>query len=515
MSKKGDFLSGFSGGNTQKPLTEQPTMPVKESKTTEMPKTGTHKTTSVKPNLAENKKLADKIVAESEKKQGAARTSTATRPTQNASAIIKAPEHVVTTDTKFHKRKMIQYGVIGSVSIVAIIAAIFLVRMLNRVAVIDFTEDPLSEVQTWGVMNGITIETNRAYSVEVPEDHVISQSQEPGSNLARRSALSVVVSDGPDMDEVVGLPDFEEMTRAQITTWRTQNGFTTSSIVFNDEASTEVDANDVIRVEVPNDVDVNHFTRSDRLTIVISTGPATVQMPNFMGAQNNTREAVETWAAANPAINVEIVDEPSETVNRDTVLGQSQAPQRDVKEGDTVTIRISAGSPVIVPNFAEISMTEANEWGAEEDLTVRVRQRFNTTVPFGRFVAQSVEPGEELFGADAVVTVTYSHGRPWIGQLAMENDIQETVYEFESKGARITYGINFVDSYEDRGSIVHQSLYNQFIALDAHIVFHVSRGNLTRPEPQLPQAPDLGNGSGSGSGHEPDDDPEPDDVDGG
>ena len=96
MSNKGDFLSGFSGGNTQKPLTEQNRVPVKESNPTEGNKTDVRKDKPSKADIAENKKLADKIVAEAEKKEStlkprSAPTGPATRPAQNASAIIKAP----------------------------------------------------------------------------------------------------------------------------------------------------------------------------------------------------------------------------------------------------------------------------------------------------------------------------------------------------------------------------------------------------------------------------------------
>lgn len=499
MNKKGDFLTGFSGGSTNKPLTEQSEAPVSGDKSTETKKTDVKKdiktdvkkAETTKVNISNNKKLADQIVTENEKK-AKARVGTATRPAQNASAIIKAPEHTITKDDKFHKRKMTQYGIIGTSSVVIIFVIFFLVRMVTRVEVRNFEGDELSEVNTWGVMNSITIEPTHEYSIEVPEGHIISQSHEPGTRIPSRSVFSVVVSDGPDMNEVVALPeDLEEMTRGEITTWRNDNGFTASSIAFSDEASTEVDANHVIRIEVPNDVDINNFTRSDRLNIVFSSGPQIIQMGNFMTAPGNTREAVETWQAANPGINVEIEDEPSDTVERDIVLGQSHAPQSNLEEGSTVTIRISAGSPVIVPNFADVlSEEEATELGQEIDLQVNIRNRFNTLIPKGRFVAQSREPGYELFGENPSVNVTYSLGPPWMESLSMENDIQEAMNRFRSGGAWVTSETVYVDSFQPRGTIVFQSLYNQYIAMDAHVVFHVSRGNLTPPAGASIQTPD-------------------------
>lgn len=510
MSKKGDFLTGFSGGNTNKPLTEQNKAPVNKDIPIESKKTDVKKDASAKTNLADNKKLADQIVKENEK-NSKTRVGTSTRPAQSANAIIKAPEHTVTKDDKFHKRKMIQYGMIGTISIVAIIVIFFLVRMVSSVEVGNFEGSELKEATDFGLLNSITVNRTFEYSIEVPEGHIISQSHEPGKKIAKGSTLTVVVSEGPDMDEVIELPeDLEEMTRSQITTWRNENGFTASSIVFSDEASTEVDANHVIRIEIPNDVDINEFTRSDRLTIVFSSGPEITQMPDFRAEGKNTREEVEKWAKENPGIEVEIEEERSETIDRDIVLGQSHPPQQDLEEGTKVTVRISAGLPVIVPNFADVlGEEEAGELGQDIGLNVNIRKRFNSFVPKGSFVAQSQEAGYELFGENPSVTVTYSLGEPWIGTIGMENEIQDVMNEFRSGGAWITSEIIPVNSYEERGSIVYQSSYNEFIAMDAHIIFHVSLGNLTPPadadnnDTQLPgddgsDSDDGGSDSGDG-----------------
>ena len=459
MSKKGDFLSGFSGGSGQPSITDQPRTNVVDMK-------NRYATEDAQWTTPTN--------------------NTSTRTAQRSSAIIKAPEHATAKDNEFHKRKIFQYAVIGVVVIALIIGVIFLVRMLTRVEVPDVTGDELSSVQAWGMTSDIGIESTRMYSLEVPEDHIISQSHEPGTNIPSGSVLAVVVSAGPDMNEVITLPDnLEDMTRAEITTWRNQYGFTATSIAFSDEASSEVENNHVIRIEVPNDVDINHFTRSDRLTIVFSSGPEIVQMGNFMAAPNNTREAVETWANENPGIDVEIEYEANENVERDIVLRQSAAPNANLAEGDAVTIVLSGGSPIIVPNFAEIPRAYFEELGQELGLMINARTVYSDTIGLGRFISQSIAAGEELFGESPSVTVIHSEGRPWIDRIGMENGIAQAIdgiEGFNSRGAAITFNVFHINHYEDRGTVVFQSLYDQYVALNAHIIFHISLGNLERPE---------------------------------
>lgn len=498
MSKKGDFLSGFSGGNTQKPLDEQNAISVIDDNSTDENTQIVKKDVPNKNNVAENKKLADKIIADADKKSKTATrpttgtatrpttTGTATRPAQRANAIIKAPEHVVTKDEKFHKRKMVRYGIIGVVAIVIAIIVFFLIRMLNSVQVPNFIGDDIREAEIFAITNNVTIEQEHEYNLEHAEGIIIEQDREPRSNMPRRSVLALTVSQGPNMDEIVALPDFEEMTGGQIRTWRSD--YHMNAINIREENSSDVEAGQVIRIDVPSTVDIENFRRSDSLSIYISSGAETIQISNMVG---NSREQVNEFIERNSMILVEIEYEAHETIPRGTVLRQSHAPNIRLEIGDTLTLTLSGGNPVVVPNFADMRRVDAEDAGGE-DLNVVIQQRYHGLVPLGRFISQSVAAGEELFEDLATVTVVYSLGRPWIPIISMENQIVAELNEFIDRGAvGLTWNISHVDSYLERGAVVSQSIYNQFVALDAHINFQVSRGNLAPPP--IPPAPHDGN----------------------
>jgi len=495
MSKKGDFLSGFSGGNTQKPLTEQNLTPAKGTDPVD---------------IAKNKRLADKIVADAEKKENASKTAgrsasagAATRPAQSASAIIKAPEQVVTKDEKFHKRKIVRYGIIGIVVIVIAIIIFLIVRMTNRVEVPNWVGSDIEEATTWELLNRVTVETERAYSLEFDEDIIISQNREPRSNMSRGSVIILTVSRGPDMNEEIDLPDFEEMIRGQIRTWADEH--LVRGIVYREENSTDVEENHVIRVEFPSAVDPDHFLRSDTVTIYISTGPETVQITNLVG---NDREEVDEFIIENPGLNVEFEYEPHETIEQGTVLAQDPSPGTRMPTGETLTLTLSAGSPVVVPNFADMRRIEAIEMmnDPEAELDVVVHRRWNTSIPNGRFVSQSVDPGEEVYGDSPPVIVVYSEGRPWIPDLRDTSlrDLESTIIDINDKGSSITIGIAYVNSYLPRGLIVSQTVHNQFVPLDAHVVFHISLENLEPPPDYVP--PDDPGVNDPGGGDDPGDD---------
>jgi len=517
MSKKGDFLSGFSGGNTQKPLTEQNSKPVKETTSPEKEvKKETPSKTDVnatkvdvtKVAVADNKKLADKIVADAEKKDGKASSptkpagtstapipgvkssGTATRPAQSSSAIIKAPEHVVTKDDTFHKRKMAKYGIIGVVTIVIAIIGFFIFRMSNMVEVPNFVgrdiEDP--SIRLWVANNG-PINQEEDYSIEFAAGEIMAQNREPGDRMPRRSAINVTVSRGPNMNEIIELPDFETMTRAQIRTWQDENAV--RGVRPEEEHHPDIEANHVIRVEFASTADPENFRRSDSVTIVYSRGPETIQIGNLVG---DDPEDVAEFIAENPQITVELEYEPHPTIDRGYVLRQSVNPGTRLAVGETLVLTLSAGQPVEVPNFANMRMIEVQEMADDptSDLNIDFRHVYHDSIQFGRFISQSVEPGTEVYGENATVVVTFSRWRPWIENRVSStyNGLVQEFVEMNNDGSFLYVDIRYVNHYEDRGTIVRQSHYGQHVPLNQRITFDVSLGNQTRPtDPPMAMPP--------------------------
>ena len=522
MSKDGDFLSGFSGGSKGVPLTHKNTEASTSAAATPTATNANVATDKAKTRASDNGKLADKIASTNtapsanhakNPASGLAKDKLTTannqsakpatglatknnsqmpspsRPAQSASAIIKAPEHIVTKDNKFHKRKLIRYGIIGSASIIVAVLIFFTARMLNQIEVPNFVGAELDLANNWMLTGGPSVQANHEFSLEYAEGLIIRQDREPESSMSRNGLLTVTVSDGPDMDEIVALPDFEEMTGAAIRTWR--SNYHMNAIMLTDETSSDIEANHVIRIEVPPSVDVENFSRRDTLTIIVSTGPETVQISNMIG---NTLAQVDEFIERNPLLDVELEFEPNETVPHGNVLRQSHAPNSRLPVGSTFTLVVSGGNPIEVPNFANMNATNVAEEATALGLTVRVRERYHGSVPFGRLISQSVEAGSEVYGDDLTVEVVYSLGRPWISEMSSEFEIERGLFEFNSRGANLTFGVERVDSYLPRGAIISQSRYGQFVALNDHINFRVSLGNLTPPEPPpmpppMPPAP--------------------------
>ena len=404
-------------------------------------------------------------------------------PRQNNSKI-KAPDHLIVEDKGFHKRKMVKLGIIGISAIAVMVVIFFIFRMFNSVEVKDFTNTTFQSAESWGLQNRVTVQRRDAYNLEYEENHIFGQNIEYGTTVQRGAVIILDVSKGADMNEVIDLPDFEEMTTGEINTWRTQMR-THQAVQIRQESHETIEAGQFIALEHAPAVDLNNFTRNDRLTVVMSEGPRLLTMPNFVG---RNKADVEEWAEEND-LSVQFEQRPEADAEPGSVLQQNIEPRDRFSIQDEIIITISAGQAIIVPNFANLSQEDALE---VEGLQITRRDRFSTSVPFGRLIEQSVSAGTELIGEDLSVTLVYSLGRPFMENLVgmQENIIPAHIFdEFISRGANITYVIRYVDSYEPKGQIVAMSRYSQWIGLNDNITFDVSRGNLTRPEPEVPDFP--------------------------
>jgi serine/threonine-protein kinase len=145
-----------------------------------------------------------------------------------------------------------------------------------------------------------------------------------------------------------------------------------------------------------------------------------------------------------------------------------------------ITITVSLGPAVIVPNFNYMTMEEAREF---PDLRVIIRNRYHAYISFGQLLYQSEEPGTELIGEDAEIVVYFSLGRPFIENIIgrSQNTIPELFYNFVSQGANISYTVIEIDSHLPRGQITDASRFNQWLSMDDHVYIWVSRGNLPPP----------------------------------
>lgn len=296
-----------------------------------------------------------------------------------------------------------------AIPIVLLVVVIFLVRFFflrANISMPNFVGKAQSEVTTWVRQYGIEtsgIAFVEEYSMEYDEDIITSQSIEAGSGVRNNVIVTFGLSLGPDPDEAIEVPDLKNMEKADIDAWVSENKLLNTKVIT--AYSNTVEENKVIEVDFQN-CDEEEFTRGCRLEIRVSRGVApagTVTVENF---KNKDLATVESWANQN-RITLDISEKYSSDVPANQVISQSIEANRTMQQGETLTIAVSKGEGVTVPNFTSMTKSEIKTWTEDNAAVVTLREMYSKSDKY--VLEQSVASGEQV-GADDKLRLTINLG---------------------------------------------------------------------------------------------------------
>lgn len=337
-------------------------------------------------------------------------------------------------------------------ALVFVLILFFGINFINRVEIPDMITWNISEVNTWAKKNKITLIGKQSYDVSIDVDHVISQGTKPGTKVKKNNSIEVTVSKGADPDETIAFPEIKSMRLDEIQTWIKTNKLSGVNIKY--ENSNSIEKNTVISVTFV-DGDISNFIRKNRVKIIISKGTAelteTLSMPELYG---KTKQEVLKWAVDNK-IKVNLEEAYSDYIEANYVISQDIPKDNKFNRTDTVTIQISKGQAISVPNFMNLTSSEANTLAGLYDLRLFIKSVPSVQEP-DRIVYQSVE-NNALAKKNDIITLhvsTKSTSRimpDFLGLTKTEVSEMAVAYNF-----KVVY--KTVDSTEKKTTVLSQSI---------------------------------------------------------
>lgn len=393
-------------------------------------------------------------------------------------------EEVIETDPTYKNKKIRKNMYIGLGSLAAIVLLYVGYYQMTHVKVPNFEGKELSDVREWTTENGVKLQVEQKYNFDKEANTIIHQTVK-NKKIKKGKSLAVDASLGADPEESISLPDFKSMKLKDAKNWISEQKATNLAII--EEYSDKVAAGDYIKFEITNkDVKAENYKRKDKAKVYFSKGKEVfekdISLPDFAG---KPKEEVTEWAKKND-ITLKIDEADSDKVESGKVLSQSIGKDTKVAKKETISITVSTGKALIVPDFSQFTAEEAESKAS--GLQVQVKQLYNDEVPYGRFISQSVEVGKKYTEKDEkpVIQVVYSFGKPYIKDLrdnTLEGDLQKIFYDdYQAKGANITYHVYYVDSTVTKGTVVKMSQYNEFIPINSVVQIGISKGNLKAEE---------------------------------
>lgn len=223
----------------------------------------------------------------------------------------------------------------------------------------------------------------RQFSEEVPSGVVISSDPGGGSSAATGSTVDLVVSLGP---ERYAVPKVKGQSPADATAT-----LTATNLQVGKEKSVYDDAIDEGTVVGTSPEQGTEVKRDTAVTLLVSKGPAPVQVPQLAGVGQET--AQQTLSA--DGLKYSVTTRESKTVAKGLVISSDPGAGTTVFRGDTVQLVVSEGPPpVTMPNVVDQPKDAAI--AQLKALGLKVKADEGIVTPLGRVYSQDPAPGTSV-----------------------------------------------------------------------------------------------------------------------
>ena len=274
----------------------------------------------------------------------------------------------------------------------------------------DFTGKSLTDVVKWAEKNKVTLNQDYEYSDMVSEYSIISQDIESGTKTKDINELTVSVSEGPNPDKEIIVPDMDGWNSERVINYVLDNYLNNVDVSFEKSDKAE----DTVIEQNKS----GSMKRSDELKLTFSLGEELDNSDVKMADLTNKSEFEAVFYLKQHRIKYEIKKDFSKNIVRGNVSNQSVKAGNTVKvdsDDNKVTITISKGKSIKVPDLKKMSMVKITEWVVENKLKLEFTNKYDDSVKENNIISANYDKGDKIEQGSTVKVVISK------GNLVMEN----------------------------------------------------------------------------------------------
>ena len=271
----------------------------------------------------------------------------------------------------------------------------------------NFVGQTKSDVAAWVKQQEITtsgIIFKEEYNFDNDEDVILDQTIEAGKKIKNDAKITFTISKGADPEEKVSVPNIKSMTKSEIEAWIKDNKLTKVKITTTYSESVEKDS--VISYEVKG-VDEADFIRSSTMNISVSKGPQPAGTVTVTDFKDKYYTEVESWAKTNK-INLEKIEVYDDKVESGKVVSQSVVANKTIKQNETLTVTVSKGKGVKVPDIYKMNKEEIEAWASKNNIRPTVTTKYSNSD--SHVLEANVKVGQTISASDDV-QITLNAGK--------------------------------------------------------------------------------------------------------
>ena len=263
---------------------------------------------------------------------------------------------------------------------------------LSPIKLEDLTSKSLLRASVYLGRNGIQYELKYEFSDEIEKGHVISSDPKKGTTVNPDEMVTLTISKGKE----IKVPNLKNKTMAYVTKWMVENNL---QINYSDRYDTEIESGRVIESNYKEGDIIEEGTTVD---VTFSKGP--LKMKKF----DNIND-FKSWADTN-GIKYEIKEEFNSDVEKDKIIKTSIEEGKTINLDDTITVYVSRGEAVKVPDFSGNTKSEAQKACDNSGLSCSFTEEYSSSITSGKVIRQSVAAGTEIAKGDKItITIASSN----------------------------------------------------------------------------------------------------------
>lgn len=261
---------------------------------------------------------------------------------------------------------------------------------LKSINLNDLKNEKLLNAEVYLGQNGITYEIKYEFSNKVKKGNIISTSPKQGTKLNPDEHIIITVSKGKE----IKVPNLRNKTMLYITKWMIENDL---QINYSDRYDNEIKSGRVIEANYKEGDIIEEGT-----TVDITFSKGKLKMPKL-----TTIDEFKSWADTN-GVKYEIVEEFNNDIPQGNIIKASVNTGKAINLNETITVTVSKGQAINVPNFNGKTRNEAQKECDNLGLICSFIEETSTEKE-GTIINQNISSGTEIAkGENITLTVATS-----------------------------------------------------------------------------------------------------------
>lgn len=301
-----------------------------------------------------------------------------------------------------------------------------LINLFNKMP--DFTDKSYVEVVKWASKNKILLNELYEYSDLTKENNIIYQSVKPGADLNSVKKIKVVISSGINPSKEIMIPDMSNYDLEKVLAFIEKNCLSNVKILYEEN---EVKEDHLVRQSK-----IGSTKRDEEIVFTFSRGNMELTDELTMIDFTNQPKLRVLAFLSKYEIKNEFAYDYSDSIKKDHVMNQSIKKGTKIKRlEDKITITLSKGSKIKLPDFKKMSLEEITEWSSKHKIKLALNMKYDDTIKEGKIISVSVKENDTISEGDTI-TLTVSKG-----QLKMPEFDSVSKFEEWAKENNIMYTI--------------------------------------------------------------------------